>query len=321
MRGALDRQDFGQGRAAELQQPPDPPATTGTGVISKGHPAPQPGPCSAWRPRSRGSPSPAESSPDTAESKGRACLLPAWPACKAPTTSQLTGRFHCFKKRHLGKISNTGEDQNKSWSCCPSAADQHRPATAAALAGGEILHPPAQTPPPDLRLPLPSSLLVPGTCWWSPRRSVTPSLPCSSLLSVPWRCLLNLGRGTLGFPSGLNMLAGASTMKAFVTGPGMGREEGTGQTPPRRQVRLLPGASGSPENRGCNPRRRQLPGLLPSSPAPGERQSPSPRPSQRGCGSAPRARQAAQGGAGRPGHPPQSRPAISSCRSRSCLLQ
>lgn len=69
----------------------------------------------------------------------------------------------------------------------------------------------------------------PRTCWCSPRRSVTPSVPGSSLLSVPCRCRLNLGRGTLGFPSGLNMLAGASTMKAFVTGPVRGH---------RGQVRL-----------------------------------------------------------------------------------
>lgn len=80
--------------------------------------------------------------------------------------------------------------------------------------------------------PLPSRPLALSTCWCSPRRSVTPSVPGSSLLSVPCRCLLNLGRGTLGFPSGLNMLAGASTMKAFVTGPVLGW---------RGQVRLDPG--------------------------------------------------------------------------------
>lgn len=121
----------------DLQTPP--PTMTDTGVISKGHhPAPQPGPSSIWRPWSRGS-----SSPDTAESKGGACLLPAWPACKAPTASQLTGQSHCFRKRHLGKFSSTGEDLNRPWSCCPSAVDQRGLATDAALAGGEILHPPA----------------------------------------------------------------------------------------------------------------------------------------------------------------------------------
>lgn len=46
---------------------------------------------------------------------------------------------------------------------------------------------------------------------------------------MPCRCLLNLGSGTLGFPSAFSMLAGASTMKALVTGPG-GGQEGTGQT-------------------------------------------------------------------------------------------
>lgn len=127
---------------AELQSSNDLQTPPLTRVISKGHhPAPQPGPSSIWRPRSRGS-----SSPDTAESNGGACLLPAWPACKAPTTSQLTGQSHCFKKQHLGKFSSTGEDLNRPWSCCPSAVDQRGLATDAALAGGEILHLPAQTP-------------------------------------------------------------------------------------------------------------------------------------------------------------------------------
>lgn len=100
------------------------------------------------------------------------------------------------------------------------------------------------TSPPGCPSLLPSA---PSTCWCSPRRSVTPSAPGSSLLSVPCRCRLNLGRGTLGFPSGFNMLAGASTMKAFVTGP-VGTQ-GTGQA----GSCWVWEASGSPGTGLCSP--------------------------------------------------------------------
>lgn len=246
------------------------------------------------------------------------CLPCQLPACPAPTTRQLIGQFHHFKKQHLGKFHSTRGRSEQAVELLPISSG---PATAAALARGEIFHPPAHTSPPDLRLPLPSSLLAPGTCWWSPRRSVTPSLPCSSLLSVPWRCLLNLGRGTLGFPSGLNMLAGASTMKAFVTGPGTGQEEGTGQNPPSGGVAscLAPRARPESTTRGAGSCRDSR--LPPQRRGRGRAPLPVCGGGERGCSSAPWARPAAQGGAGRPGRPLQSQPSISRCRSRSCLLQ
>lgn len=112
---------------------------------------------------------------------------------------------------------------------CSSQDGEEAGAERVSPAGGEAL---LQHNPSLMSVSPPQLPTAPSTCWCSPRRSVTPSAPGSSLLSVPCRCLLNLGRGTLGFPSGLNMLAGASTMKAFVTGPVGGQ---------RGQVRLDPG--------------------------------------------------------------------------------
>lgn len=63
-----------------------------------------------------------------------------------------------------------------------------------------------------------------------------------------------------------------------------GTRGGDGSDFPLWWVCLLPGAAGSPKNRQYDLQCRQLPGLLPSSPAPGKRQSPSPHPWQWGMG-------------------------------------
>lgn len=100
----------------------------------------------------------------------QAIILPALSPLQEPPLP--TEHYPTTKKCTRSFPNGTRGAHQTPQSCCPFAAIR---------LGGESYTIPPLTP----CKPSPSAFLLPITCWCSPRRSVTPSLPCSSVLSVP----------------------------------------------------------------------------------------------------------------------------------------
>lgn len=171
------------------------------------------------------------------------------------------------------------------------------------------------SPPPQQRAHPPYLLVEPK----AQRHSLAP------LLVVAFGAMevfAEFGERHAGFPVRVEHVGWGQHYEGVCNWTWDGTRGGDGSDFPLRWVCLLPGAAGSPENRQYDLQRRHQDSCLPPWHL-GRGRAPLPilGSGEWGCGSAPRAQQAARGGAGRPGHPPQSQPSISSCRSRSCLLQ
>lgn len=220
--------------------------------------------CSTWRPLSGGSSPPAKHSPNAAESKGRACLAPA---C-LPTQGRQPGNSTALTNGTWGSSVARGKVRTGQG----AAAHQQRsaPTSRSRCAGWlekfcTLWHssPPARPPPPPPQQPAPPRYLLVEPK--AQRHSLAPLL-IVALGAV--EVFAEFGERHAGFP-----------VRVEHVGWGQHYEGICDRTWDRTRRR-----SGFSKNREDNVRRRQLPGLLPSSPAPGKGQSPSPCPWCRGAG-------------------------------------